>query len=87
MKILIAEDDVVTRKMLASLLTRWDFAVTTVGTGTEAWEMLQAEDAPNLVLLPLKQESSCCRRSINMQCAVSILHLRQLYPVDPTQVY
>jgi len=51
MKILIAEDDVVTRKMLASLLTRWDFAVTTVGTGTEAWEMLQAEDAPNLVLL------------------------------------
>jgi len=51
MKILIAEDDVVTQKMLASLLTRWDFTVSTADTGTEAWEMLTAADSPNLVLL------------------------------------
>lgn len=51
MKILIAEDDIVTKKMLASLLTRWDFSVITAGTGTEAWNLLQAADAPNLALL------------------------------------
>ena len=51
MKILVADDDIVTKKMLASLLTRWEFTVLTASTGSEAWQLLLEPDAPDLVLL------------------------------------
>ncbi len=51
MKILVAEDDNVTRKMLASLLMKWDFDVVTACDGIEAWDILMAPDPPDLMLL------------------------------------
>lgn len=51
MKILIAEDDPISRKVLERILVNWDFEVTAVTNGRQAWDILQRPDAPNLILL------------------------------------
>jgi DNA-binding response OmpR family regulator len=51
MKILVAEDQAVSRHILAANLHKWGYDVTAVEDGTRAWEALQAEDAPQLVIL------------------------------------
>jgi two-component system cell cycle response regulator len=51
MKILLAEDHPVTRKMLAMQLRKWGYEVTSCADGTEAWAALSQEDAPRLVIM------------------------------------
>lgn len=51
MKILIAEDDLISRMMLEKILTRWGHEVTAVEDGLEAWDALQQPGAPRLALL------------------------------------
>jgi two-component system cell cycle response regulator len=51
MRVLIADDDAVSRRLLCSTLARWDYEVVACANGTEAWEELQKEDAPQLVIL------------------------------------
>jgi phosphoserine phosphatase RsbU/P len=51
MRILVAEDQSVSRHILAANLRKWGYDVTAVEDGTQAWEVLQAEGAPQLVIL------------------------------------
>ena len=51
MKILIAEDDSVSRLLLQRVLTSWGYEVVAVADGTAAWEVLQGDDAPRLGIL------------------------------------
>ena len=51
MKILIAEDEPVSRRMLQGVLTRWGYDVVSVEDGNAAWEQLNAADAPRIALL------------------------------------
>jgi DNA-binding response OmpR family regulator len=51
MKILIAEDDFTSRRILEILLLQWGYEVIVTSDGVEAWEVLQKEDAPPLVIL------------------------------------
>ncbi|HEY8187703.1 MAG TPA: response regulator [Pyrinomonadaceae bacterium] len=51
MKILIAEDDPVSRHVLTANLTKWGHEVIAVTDGLQAWEALQRDDAPHLVIL------------------------------------
>ena len=51
MKILIAEDDAITEKMLKRKLNDWNYEVVSVADGNEAWVKIQQDDAPNLLLL------------------------------------
>ena len=54
MRILVAEDDAVTRKILAATLERLGWEVITASDGTAAWDTLETlggENAPELVLL------------------------------------
>ena len=51
MKILIADDDVVSALMLRRTLERWGYEVTTVHDGIRALSALQAVDAPKLMIL------------------------------------
>jgi phosphoserine phosphatase RsbU/P len=51
MKILIAEDDLVSRTMLSRLLTAWGHEVVVTVDGAAAWELLQQDDAPKLAIL------------------------------------
>jgi two-component system, cell cycle response regulator len=51
MKILIADDDPVASRLLDRLLVKWGYEVIAAHDGTEAWEVLQAENAPRVALL------------------------------------
>lgn len=51
MKILIADDDPVSSRLLDRLLVKWGYEVIAAHDGAEAWEVLQAENAPRVALL------------------------------------
>jgi diguanylate cyclase (GGDEF)-like protein len=50
-KVLIAEDDMVSRRLLEAMLTKWGYEVMVTCDGVEAWEVLQGADAPSLAIL------------------------------------
>jgi DNA-binding response OmpR family regulator len=50
MRILIAEDDLTSRTMLAAVLTKNGHEVVTTTNGAEAWTVLQKSDAPRLAI-------------------------------------
>jgi two-component system cell cycle response regulator len=51
MRILIAEDETIQRRLLESLLTGWGHEVTVATNGSQAWAMLQGENRPDLTIL------------------------------------
>ncbi len=51
MKILIAEDDPVSRRVLETTLIRWEHEVVATSDGVQALAMLQEKDAPPLAIL------------------------------------
>ncbi len=66
MRILIAEDDATSRRMLSGVLRKWGYAVTVTGDGAQAWEALQQPDAPRLAIIdgmmPELDGIEVCRR-------------------------
>ena len=66
MKILIAEDDPASRRMLQATLDKWGHEVLVACDGAEAWEMLEREDAPPVAILdwmmPVIDGVEVCRR-------------------------
>ena len=51
MKILIAEDDTISRRLLQAALVKWGYDVTVTTDGREAWQVLQAPDPPLILIL------------------------------------
>jgi sigma-B regulation protein RsbU (phosphoserine phosphatase) len=51
MRILIAEDDRVSRSVLETMLRKWHHEVLVTCDGQAAWEVLQRDDAPKLAVL------------------------------------
>ena len=51
MRVLIADDDNVNRRILQSFLGKWGYDILAVESGDAAWEILQREDTPRLVIL------------------------------------
>ena len=76
MKILIADDEAASLKMLSGVLTDWGYQVITAADGTEAWRVLQENEAPKLAILdwtmPGLEGVEICQR------------LRQRYTPTPT---
>lgn len=66
MKILIAEDDPVSRRILEATLARFGHEVVVAADGAEAWGVLQCNDAPSLAILdwmmPELDGVEICRR-------------------------
>jgi two-component system cell cycle response regulator len=50
-KILIADDSIVSRHLLEATLRKWGYEVMVACDGAEALELLQREDAPSLIIL------------------------------------
>jgi len=69
MKVLIAEDETVSRRLLEATLVRWGYEVVVASDGVEAWEALQGDDAPSLAILdwmmPSMDGLEVCRRIRN----------------------
>ena len=51
MRMLIAEDDPVPRRLLEAVLVKWGYEVVVACDGIEAWQVLRREDAPRLAVL------------------------------------
>jgi len=51
MKILIAEDDLISRLMLEKLSLKWGFEPIIAEDGGQAWDVLQQKDPPQLLLI------------------------------------
>ena len=51
MKVLIAEDDRITRRMLEVILGEWGYETVSVRDGLEAWDALRHADGPCIALL------------------------------------
>jgi DNA-binding response OmpR family regulator len=66
MDVLIAEDDVVSRRALEATLQKWGYRVIAVTNGTAAWELLRQEGGPRLAILdwmmPGLDGATLCRR-------------------------
>lgn len=50
-RILVADDDRLSRVQLTDILSKWDFEVITANDGNQAWEVLKQEDPPRLAIL------------------------------------
>ena len=50
MKILLADDDEISRRIIASFLARFGYEALVVQNGAEAWEILQTPQAPPLAI-------------------------------------
>ncbi|HXX44613.1 MAG TPA: diguanylate cyclase [Candidatus Acidoferrales bacterium] len=65
-KILVAEDDPVSRRILQAFLAKWGYDVISVVDGTEAAKILAGDDAPRLAILdwmmPGIEGPQVCRR-------------------------
>lgn len=74
-KILIADDDPTSRRILEAMLIKWGYAVTAVADGDAAWSALQALDDAQLAILdwimPGMDGVEICRR------------FREAFPSDP----
>ncbi|MBV1952283.1 MAG: EAL domain-containing protein [Cycloclasticus sp.] len=66
MKLLIAEDDLTSRTMLTALAKKWGFDPVGVEDGEAAWEVMQSEQPPRLLLLdwemPKLNGQALCQR-------------------------
>jgi sigma-B regulation protein RsbU (phosphoserine phosphatase) len=66
MKILIAEDNATSRRILESVLAKWGYEVVSACDGNEAWDKLQENNAPRLIILdwmmPGKNGIELCRK-------------------------
>jgi len=51
MKVLIAEDDSISRRLLQAALVKWGYDVVVTTDGREAWKILQAAEPPTLLIL------------------------------------
>lgn len=70
MRVLIAEDDSVSRRLLQAALVKWGYEVVVTANGKEAWDALQAPDAPSLLvldwLMPEMDGVEVCREARKM---------------------
>jgi two-component system NtrC family sensor kinase len=65
MKILVAEDDLISRKLLAKTLDRWGHEVVTASDGQEAWETFHKQDIHFLItdwMMPRMDGIELCQK-------------------------
>ncbi len=66
MKILIVEDEPISRRLLEVSLRKWNYEVVAASDGREAWELLKGPEAPNLVIsdwmMPHMDGLELCKR-------------------------
>ena len=81
MKLLVAEDDRISLLKLVKMLEKWGYEVIACESGAEAWEHIQQEDSPNLLILDWMMPAMngldvCCKvRELNREPYSFILML------------
>jgi phosphoserine phosphatase RsbU/P len=78
-RILVADDESVSRRILQSMLEDWGYSVRVCTDGGVAWELLQQTDAPPLVILdwvmPRMNGLEVCRklRAVSKPCPTYVV--------------
>jgi len=71
MKILIADDDPISKRLLEATLSGWGYDVLVTSDGSEAWEAMQQPEAPGLVIsdwmMPDMDGLELCRKIRQME--------------------
>jgi len=71
MKILIADDDPISKRLLEATLSGWGYDVLVTSDGSEAWEAMQQPEAPGLVIsdwmMPHMDGLELCRKIRQME--------------------
>jgi two-component system cell cycle response regulator len=71
MKILIAEDDPISRRVLEAHLLEWGYEVVVASDGGEAWEIIQQPESPSLIIsdwmMPNMDGLELCRKIREMK--------------------
>lgn len=66
MKILIAEDDPIFRRILEANLLEWGYDIVVASNGSEAWEIIQKPESPSLIIsdwmMPGMDGLTLCRK-------------------------
>jgi len=66
MRVLVADDNLISRRLLEAALRKWDYEVVAAADGNEAWEILRSPNAPRLAILdwmmPGLSGPEICRR-------------------------
>ena len=81
MRVLMAEDDLVSQRLLQTVLTKWGYTPVVVSNGGDAWEVLQQTDAPSLAILdwmmPVMDGVDVCRaaRALERDCPTYLILL------------
>jgi two-component system cell cycle response regulator len=79
MKILIVEDDPVSRRVLEATMLEWGYDVEVAQDGVAAWEIIHGPEAPNLIisdwLMPRMDGLTLCRKIRRMDAAEYIYFL------------
>ena len=82
MKILIAEDDPISCRILTANLTKWGHEVVVTRNGQDAWRALCAQDAPSLAILdrvmPDVDGIEICRQLREVESPVHVILLTSL---------
>ncbi len=78
MRILIAEDDVVSRHLLETTLTKWGYEVISTTDGLQALDVMSQPDAPSLAVLdwmmPGLDGAEVCRRARSFGTRPAAVH-------------
>ena len=87
MKVLIADDDEIYRHLVERTLNEWDYQITAVTNGAQAWHQLRLDDGPRLALLnwmmPELSGAELCRR-VRLELAERPTYIIMLTSRDST---
>jgi len=71
MKILVAEDDPISQRVVQANLLEWGYEVTVASDGSEAWAIMRQEESPSLVIsdwmMPGMDGLTLCRKIRRME--------------------
>ena len=88
MKILVADDDELTRKSLALMLGHWGLNVITAANGQAAWDVLNSNEPPRIALvdrmMPEMDGIEICRR-VRATDSLKTMHIILLTALKSTQ--
>jgi CheY-like chemotaxis protein len=85
---LVADDDRVAREIVARTLARWNFELTAVADGSEAWSFLERTNRPTLAILdwmmPGLDGAEICRK-VRAERPLANVHLMLLTSLETRQ--
>src|SRR5271169_849522 len=91
MKILLVEDSRVERQRMGNYLTDWRLDFVAVGTGTEAINLLEGREPPNMVLLdwmlPDLDGIDICRRTRAHGARAPYVYIIRSNPLTPCRLH